>query len=199
MLKFSKGNLLWYVDALNNSTPASMLTQRLLFKPVNGKVSYSPMPAKKRGSILVDKRGRLIPRALSSPPLKAEDHRPPRSPRVREGMNSQDDEDSQEEEEHVDDTIYPLEKHLTAFPLFMGLLPYLELQDFLSLSCLTAALRKHFDKEEIFREEILEKYLSQIGYWRWERIQALAVEAGAKSTEFAEPLELNLKVECSLD
>jgi hypothetical protein len=49
-------------------------------------------------------------------------------------------------------------------------------------------VRKTFDEEHNFREEILEKYLGTVGYWRWERLCA------EEEQNVVDPLFLNLKV-----
>lgn len=83
--------------------------------------------------------------------------------------------------------VYPLITHLTSLPLLTALLPHLPFADYLALSEITHKVKDAW-KEYDFKEEILERYLGGVGYWRWRRI------FGGGQLEVEEPLELSLLV-----
>jgi hypothetical protein len=138
--------------------------------PQQPKVSYSPMPSRRKSALAglgPRPHGHARPPPVAKPEPEV-DLSIPEAPKV-----------------------YPLLSHFATLPLLTALLPYLSFADFLAISSLNHESRNRLDEGD-FREEILERYLSGVGYWRWRKI------FGGAQEEVEEPLSLDIKVVTNL-
>jgi hypothetical protein len=80
------------------------------------------------------------------------------------------------------DLIYPIEQHLSHPELLSSLLYFMQFPEVLSLSSVSKVIRNMLEDRRELREEVLERFLSTVGYTRW--------DFGKKR----EPLVLTLRV-----
>ena len=79
---------------------------------------------------------------------------------------------------------YPLELHLLHPQLLRGLLQYMTFYDWCILQGVNKSLRSQLSHIKELKEEILERYLSTIGYarWVWEEDEPLMISLRVKSS-----------------
>ena len=79
---------------------------------------------------------------------------------------------------------YPLELHLLHPQLLRALLQYLSFYDWCTLQAVNKNLRSQLSHAKELKEEILERYLSTIGYarWTWEEDEPLIISLRVKSS-----------------
>lgn len=85
--------------------------------------------------------------------------------------------DIRNEEEEEENRPYPLELHLLHPQLLRELLQYLSFYDWCILQGVAKSLRSQLSHVKELKEEVLERYLSTIGYarWIWEEKEPLAI------------------------
>ena len=115
-------------------------------------------------------------------------HAPTKKPDARneEGV---DNTDIAEEPEPY---FYPLELHLLHPQLLRALLQYLTFYDWCILQEINKTLRSQLSHVRELKEEILERYLSTIGYarWAWEEDEPLTISLRVKSNFLLPPTVL---------
>jgi hypothetical protein len=86
-------------------------------------------------------------------------------------------------DEEPEPYFYPLELHLLHPQLLRALLQYLPFYDWCILQAVSKSLRSQLSHVTELREEILERYLSTIGYarWAWEEDEPLVISLRVRS------------------
>ena len=86
-----------------------------------------------------------------------------------------------------EDRPYPLELHLLHPPLLRALLQYLSFYDWCILQGVNKSLRSQLSHAKELKEEVLERYLSTIGYarWIWEEKEPLVISIRVRSSWFS--------------
>ena len=87
-------------------------------------------------------------------------------------------------DEGLEPHFYPLELHLLHPQLLCALLQYLTFYDWCILQGVNKSLRSQLSHVRELKEEVLERYLSTIGYarWVWEEDEPLAISLRVKSS-----------------
>jgi len=89
-----------------------------------------------------------------------------------------------DEDEEPEPYFYPFELHLLHPQLLRALLQYLSFYDWCILQAVNKSLRSQLSHVKELKEEILERYLSTIGYarWAWEEDEPLVISLRVKSS-----------------
>jgi len=87
-------------------------------------------------------------------------------------------------DEELEPYFYPFELHLLHPQLLRALLQYLSFYDWCILQAVSKSLRSQLSHVKELREEILERYLSTIGYarWAWEEDEPLVISLRVNSS-----------------
>lgn len=87
--------------------------------------------------------------------------------------------------EGEEDHPYPLELHLLHPQLLCALLQYLSFYDWCILQAVSKSLRSQLSHVKELKEEVLERYLSTIGYarWIWEEKEPLVISLRVRSAD----------------
>ena len=95
-------------------------------------------------------------------------------------------------DEEPEPYFYPLELHLLHPQLFRALLHYLSFYDWCVLQSVSKSLRSQLGRVKELKEEVLERYLSTIGYarWNWEEDEPLVISLRVKSSWLSSAIAL---------
>ena len=102
----------------------------------------------------------------------------------RLNMRNEEGENHTGIDEEPEPYFYPLELHLLHPQLLRALLQYLSFYDWCILQGVNKSLRSQLSHVKELKEEVLERYLSTIGYarWAWEEDEPLMISLRVKSS-----------------